>query len=78
MPTDGYIWVGSVIGFMEVFEKKLKPRYTVKSNMCGNRVCFIIYDNELDEDVAQYKVRHEFDAKAQAEKLCKQLNEGEP
>lgn len=53
----------------------LKPRYEVNANMCENRACFIVRDTEWNEDVALYKVRHEFDAKAEARKLCKQLNE---
>ena len=93
MNEDGFIlFDGPVKAFTRIeseairdwLVEALKPRYTVEEKVqMGEVGQWEIIDNNCPGyrypvELVTFKERKDFDAKAEARKLCKRLNEGEP
>lgn len=55
-------------------DEATKPRYELVQ---PDRELWSVLDNKINVILASFNITEDFDAKAEAEKLCKQLNEGE-
>lgn len=77
MPDCALIQISDVVNIMEGVEKKLKPRYKVEKEQDW----YMVIDKETPEDdwgtnqVVTFYNHKSIDARAEALKLCKQLNE---